>query len=495
MTQPAAEPETSELDVDLIGRRLISLDQPPIDSTRGHVSLRTERLPDGVSAQIVNSNALGIELVVAPDVAPSLGAWVKVEGRDEEQPIQFVGSVVAVRSLATDRVQLAVRIHERSMRSAITSERRKEVRWHCSSQYYPTGVASNPSKYNDFVYFRVQDVSRSGMRLLTSMRNKFIAREMILDSIVSFPMVSQVTLKLKVGNVSITTDEGKDYLSVGAAFVNLTESKFHVISQYLAQFGDESVVRSMKDTGIVTPALSRGLEFSFVRSATDYREVLELRRVAYAAQGKIAPGTSSDEMSDIFDSRSRIVVCKLRGQIVASARLTFHEQNDLMEHEEYMASSSELPRRDESVEVTRACTHPDYRGARLFFPLLGFIVMTALQADRNWVITSSTSDLVDLYERIGMVRLKETYMNPMLNNATHYLLVGSAKDAVLGRSVGPIVWNLVWKRPSEFAIRSLELPVDPVSRVRLLLYRLVAPLVPLVSVAQGLLGQRRSVIR
>lgn len=483
----------SELNVDQVKRKLVALDAPSTGAPNALVSRLgddSERPP--IAAQVVRFTALGVELVFeGVRGVVSIGDCVSVEVRDEERPVRFLGSVVSNRVHGVDQILVAVRIHEKTSPPATYSERRREVRWHCSSQYFPTGVASNPSKYNDFVYFRVLDVSRSGMRLLTSMRNKFIAREMSLDSIISFPTVSQVTLRLRVGNVSITNDEGKDFLSVGVEFVDLSESKFEVISQYLAQFGDESVIRSMRDSGIISSALSRALEFGFVRSANDYREVLELRRCAYAAEGKIPPGTSRDEMSDIFDSRSRIVICKLRGRVVASARLTFHEQNDLMEHEEFVTWSSDLPRRDESVEVTRACTHPDYRGARLFFPLLGFIVTTALQAKRNWVITSSTSELVELYERIGMIRLNTTYVNPMLNNAKHYLLIGSATDAVLGRSVGPIVWNLVWRGAAEFATRTLNITIDPVSRVRLLLYRLVSPVVPLVRIVQELFALRK----
>jgi predicted GNAT family N-acyltransferase len=271
----------------------------------------------------------------------------------------------------------------------------------------------------------------------------------------------------------------------------MNDAKFQIVAQYLAQFGDESVLKSLRADGALPKTVSDSLEFAFVRSSAEYREVLELRRAAYAAEGKIPPGTSADDMSDIFDSRSRIVVCKLRGRIVASARLTFHEQTDLLEHEEFLNWSADLPRRDESVEVTRACTHPEYRGARFFFPLLAFIVMTAMQARRSWVVTSSTADLVGLYERIGMIRLKRTYDNPMLNNTKHYLLIGSTNDAVLGRSVGPIIWNLVWKRAAEFAITSLDLAVDPASRVRLLLYRAVGPVVPMFRLFQNLVGVRK----
>jgi hypothetical protein len=480
-------------DAELIRQRILTLDTRVTGETRAHIRHEQTAEDAAVEAEVVRTTAIGVELTVSSDpMARSFvrGSRVVVELQGREVPSTFIGSVVSRSESRSGQVLLAVRIHTRSALSAASDERRKEVRWNCSSDYYPTGVASNPSKYNDFIYFRVLDVSKSGLRLLTSMRNKFIARDMMLDSIISLPMVSQITAKLKVGNVSITNDNGKDHLAVGVEFVDLTPAKFKIIVQYLAQFGDESSLRSMRDEGVLPATVADSIEFSFVRSSEDYEQVLELRRMAYSAEDKVPPETPAEEMSDLFDSRSRIVLCKLRGRVVASARLTFHEQSDLLEHEEYVAWSPDLPRRDESVEVTRACTHPEYRAARLFFPLLSFIVMTALEARRTWVITSSTTDLLEVYERVGMTRLGTTYANPMLNNATHHLLIGNMIDAVLGRSVGPVIWNMVWRRASEFAIGSLDLPVDPASRVRLFIYRLITPVVPFIRQLQSLLGSR-----
>ncbi len=361
-------------------------------------------------------------------------------------------------------------------------ERRRQIRWLCSDDFHPTGVASNPAKFNDFVLFRVLDISRSGMRLITSLRNNFIVRGMRLDIIVSFPMVSQITVRVTVQNVSFTSLNEKEYLSVGVVLEGLTANQSSVIGQYMAQFGDIDSLREFRESGFAQVDISGAMEYGVVRTEEDYREVLNLRHLAYIADGKISPDASVNEVADIHDSRARILICRFRGKTIATARLTFHEHGDITEHEEFVAWPNDFPRRDESVEVTRACTHPEFRRTGVFFALLRHVVVTATQAGRIWVVTSSTEDLVPLYRFVGLANVGITYNHPDLNNLKHVVLVGSIHEALSGRSVGPIAWNQVWRDALPYMSYPSAVAQDTLSRVRIALYRLVGPLLgPLAS--------------
>ena len=485
------QPRTSEevpLDVELIRQKISSAEHTQTDASEIRLRLPSQDTLAPLGASLLRASPLGLEVILnshPADLQIALGTKLEIEVYEESQFSLFVGSVVSIGTTPSNQRVIAIRTHERAIPNSGTTDRRRQVRWQTSSQYFPTGVASNPAKYNDFIYFRVQDISRGGIRILTSMRNKFIARDMRLDCIVSFPMISQITLQLRAANVTIVNDDGKDLLSIGAEVLDYTDAKLQVVSQYLAQFGDASVLKALKSDGLLSPTISDALEFSFVRNSAEYGEVLEVRRAAYAKEGKIPPDVSAADMSDVYDSRSRIIACRLRERIVATARLTFHELNDFMEHEEFIRWSSDLPRREESVEVTRACTHPDFHRSRVFFALIGFIVVSALQARRSWVITSCTSELVSLYEGIGMRQIGKTYSNPALNNTKHFLLVGSIPDAILGRSVGPIMWNLVWKNALRYAQAGVDLEIDTVSKVRMGLYRVVSPVVPFLRFVQN----------
>ena len=442
------------------------------------------RLPDCPSSSfkqctVIGNSPLGIRLLLpaAESGGYCVGACVEVKAALSDGLSSIYRGVVASASMHTSQSrELGVRITQRTGPRISHLERRREVRWLCSDEFLPTGIAANPSRSNDFLLFQILDISRRGMRLLTSLRNNFIVRGMRLDVIVSFPMVAQISLRLHVQNVSFVSRNEKEYLSIGAQIETLQPREAGVVGQYMAQFGDVDSLREFKDAGFAQSPLRRSLDFSVVRTERDYREVLNLRYLAYLADGKIPSSSTVNDVSDIHDSRARILICKYRGKAIATARLAFHELGDITEHEEFIAWPSAFPRRDDAVEVTRACTHPDYRGVGLFFALLRHIVTSSVQAGRTWVITSSTEDLVPLYKFVGMKEAGVAFNHPELNNLKHVMLTGSIPDALSGRSVGPVAWSQVWKDALSY-VPPHQIDNGTISKVRLAFYRACAPLI------------------
>ncbi len=460
---------------DVLRKELAASQLEPSPPATARISRSDALDSDQHPCAVLAISPLGIRVRTTARVLGSdwLGVASQVQiDQPDSHPIVFRGVVVHV---SPARADISLRITGRVVPRLDHVERRRHPRWSCSDEFHPTGVASNPSKFNDFILFRVSDISRSGIRLITSLRNKFLVRGMSLDAIVSFPMVSQVTLELAVENVSFVSDGGKDYLSIGTSLLKTTKNQRAIIGQYVAQFGDLESLSEFRNAGFISLGVSGKLDFGFVRTEQEYREVLNLRHLAYSADGKVAPSSTVNEASDIHDSRARILICRFRGRAVATARVTFHEFGDITEHEEFISWSHEFPRRDESVEVTRVCTHPEFRGRGLLFSLLRYVVITATQAGRTWVVSSSTRDLVPLYRFVGLMEVGVCFNHPDLNNLEHVMLVGSIPDALAGRSVGPTAWNEVWRDAIAF-LPSIDADAqNQISRLRIALYRLIGP--------------------
>ena len=451
----------------------------PLDNASARISLFH---PPGnpVDAMVTRVSPLGAELVISEgeldlDQGSSLVVEIDLNGSTSK----FTGLVVDLASLPAQKIGVSIRLTEKDQLDSPDADRRDGTRWTCAEMFYPTGVASNPAKFNDFIYFRVHDVSNNGFRILTSMRNKFVMPGVMLDCIISFPMVSQISTTVEVINLGIVSEFDKDYLAIGVRINEMTQHQSNVIAQYLAQFGDVDSFSKMKAEGFLPTRLNKALRYSFVNSATEYQAVLQLRHAAYIADGKISPEASVADMSDIHDARSRILICRKGDTIVGTARLSFHEFSDALEHEEFVRWPTDLPRRDESVEITRLCAHPEFQGSGLIFSLLRFCVIAAVQGRRTWVVSSATSDLVPLYESVGLKSVDITFNHPYLNHLKHHVLVGSIEDAMPGRTSGPIAWNLVWKDAFAFMVDNDFITIDIVSRVRLALYRSIGPLIPL----------------
>ena len=313
------------------------------------------------------------------------------------------------------------------------------------------------------------------MRLLTSLRNKFLVKGMKLDCVASFPFISQLPLKMTIENVRLATDNGKDLLSIGVSLNDLSRQERQIIGQYLIQFGEGVSVEDLRREDMAPRSVASSLEFSFVRTAADYQQVLDLRLVAYQAARKVPDHFVAANMADLYDTRSRIVIGKHQGRVIATAGLVFNEHHDRMEIEENLAWPAALPRREEMVEVIRNCTHPSFRGGDVLMAMFQFIAITVMQSKRRYVVIGCTPDLIGLYSRIGMVRQELEYHHSKLGDSPHTVMIGNIPKAVSGATVNPLFWNAVWAPASTYMIETEVLELTQADRARMNLYRLFRP--------------------
>ena len=419
---------------------------------------------------------LGVRLLLASDrCSLSKGQSVDLDLTLGNDTHRFSGVVVdRVDTLSRD-LAVTVRLVEPTSPRPANAERRNGLRWLCSEQFFPTAIAANPARYNDFVYLKFRDLSRSGARVVTSLRNKFIVRGMRLECLVSFPLVSQIRMELIVRNVSVAHEQGKDLLSLGVEFLASDSRDLNVIAQYLLQFGDTESLESLRQSGLIPSSMGKASIF-FVRTQEEYEQVLSLRTGAYGDAGKLPQGSQPEYMADAYDAKSKIIVGKYRGKVVSSARMYFPEYGDVFEQEEFVSWPLTLGRRDEAVEVMRVCTHQDFRRSDLLFSLLRFMAVTAIQAKRYKIVGCATDNLLPLYEKVGLKNTGLSYELPALNNIRHWMIVGDARRCVLGTDVGPILWNVLWSDTADYLVENQLLNLDLLTKIRLIIYRAMGPL-------------------
>lgn len=439
---------------------------------------RSER---ATPAQVWRISPLGVELV-RPPALEEVGA-----GAELELLLRVGRSTAAFRSLSVisarpehGRTLLGLRWATPSA-AAPGAERRGAGRWACDCEYAPTGVAPSAARYDDSVFFRVVDVSRLGMRIETSLRNKLLVPGLELEATCTFPVHGQVNLDLRVVQVRVVRRREKLVLSVGVCYRAPSPGALETIGQYLLQFGSGATVSELRAAGFRIPASSRALDFGAVRSADEYEEVLRLRRLAYVHARKLSEETKDADMADGFDRRSRILVVRHRGRAVATSRLMFPERGaDRLNHEELMVLPPGLPPRDQLVEVFKTCTHPAYRGSDLFSKLLQHVGLTIVQSGRRYALMSATDGLARVYERFGFQRLGATYDHPRMG-LRHHLMLLDVASVIAARRIGPIAWNLfagheLWS----FARLCGAVPVDRASIARVRLFSLFRPLAAVV---------------
>ena len=428
------------------------------------------------SARVWRISPLGLEIIVDSEKTQLvLGQLVDVDLQMGASLASLHGLTIAKERNELGNSVFGIRLLDRVSEPFDGADRRQDPRWICAEQYAPVCVAVNPARFGDFVYLRVREISANGMRLLTSLRNKFLVRGMTLECVASFPFVSQLPLKMQIENVKLATEVGKDYLSVGVSLSELNRQERQIIGQYLIQFGEGVSVADLRKQDMAPKSIASSLEFSFVRTLDEYQQVLDLRRIAYQAAKKVPDHISSEEMSDVYDTRSRIVIGKHKGKVIASAGLVYNEYHDRMEIEESVVWPDTLPRRDEMVEVIRNCTHPSFRGSDLLMAMFQFIAITVIQSKRRYVVIGCTPDLISLYSKIGMESQGIEYRHGKLGDSPHIVMLGDIPRALSGAAINPLFWNAVWAPTTNYMISSAILELTQADRARMNLYRLFRP--------------------
>jgi predicted GNAT family N-acyltransferase len=424
---------------------------------------------------------LGVELVQPDEEIPfGKGDPVDLEITLAGQRTLFEGLVVDLVQAADSIELIGIRLSKRKVEDALRDERRRATRWLCSDEFFPTCMAPTPGRFDDFVYLQIRDISNEGLQLVCSLRNKFLIAGMRLNLMAVFPMGSVTNVQVEITRVGITSIGARDKLVLGTKFVDLSRTARQAIGQYLVQFGEVESLEELRLAGLAPRSLSLGVDFYNLKKEDDYKEVLELRRLAHELDGNLRQPVAAVDMGDIYDARARIVVGKFRGRIVATARIRYNELNDPLEHEAHVTWPKELPRRDQIIEVSRVATHPDFRKNDLLAALFRFICHNVVQPERPWLIMSCLDRMVPYYEKIGFRRTGLRHTEPIWkDDRVLNVMICNISELVLGRNVDPFYWNLIWKELSLLLVDQKAIVPSGMDKVRIRIYKSIGPLADL----------------
>jgi hypothetical protein len=442
-------------------------------------------LPELQRTRVWRVSPLGLEVLVQKDEMPLLkvGAHLCMRVFFGASSADVEGNVVESRSGEKGDLLCAIRLlaskgHDQVNPPAYLDgkdERRKVRRWLCHDIYLPICVWKHPARFNEFVFSRVRDLSAEGARIVTSMRNKFVVRGMHFDAAFNFPLIGEFRTKICVNNFAVVTEMGKDLLSIGVTFDELSAHSREIVGQYLNQFCSDVTPIQLIKSGLSPRSVSNGVTYTFVRTEAEYQSVLELRRAGYVASKKVPSDTTPEQMGTAYDNRARIVIGYYRGQIVATAALVFHEYHDQMEIEEDIDWPAFFPRKENCVEIIRLCTHASFRGTDVLLSLFNFIGMTAVQSGREFIVFGATDGLLPVYRRMGMPATDVTYTHKRLMGLRHTVVVVNLVQMMAGRTIGPIYWNAIWRDVTRFLIDNGVVRLNRADLLRIFTYELLRP--------------------
>jgi predicted GNAT family N-acyltransferase len=443
--QARSRRDSFDLDFSNIHRSIVPQDVRPTDRILARVRRR-----DGVStfesARVWRLSPLGVEILFPESECLPKGVSVDLELVVAGQRSMFEGLVVDVLHGVGKDFIAGIRLARKTPAGPAGGNRRTGERWLCSDEFLPTCVAPTPGRFDDFIYFQIRDISAEGLQLTCSLRNKFLIPGMRLGLTAVFPMAQMAQIEVEIVRVGITSLGGRDRLVLGTRFCGLTEFARAVLGQYVLQFSNVDSLDELRTASLVPRKVSLGVDFYNLKSEADYKDMLELRYLAHARDGNLKVGAHASDLADINDARSRIVIGKYKGRVVATARVRFNELDEPMEHEAYVAWPKHLPRRDQIIEVSRVATHPNFRRNDLLAALFRYTYMSVVQRDRPWVIMSCLDHMIPFYSKLGFSNTGIRHTEPhWRDDRVLNIMIANVFDLILGRGVSPAYWNLVWK--------------------------------------------------
>lgn len=461
----------------------------PGEGITAQITGRRGGLIEAVEVKVWRISPLGGEFVMEGSRETlATGDHVNLRMKVNNQLYDFVGLVISERRELQNSHLVAVRW------SAPGSNQQPDVarearRWTTSPAFFPTGVAANPIMFSDFVLFRVVDVSAKGMKIQTSMRNKFILPKMQLQANVLFPTVGNAAVRFKIVWTSVESEDGKDFLTCGAEFENPSGELKSVIGQYLFQFSESATTSDLCAAGLTVRTTASGVSIDYVRNDEDYVDVLKLRARCYKW---VTGGDESQylKLADEYDARSRIMVARRQGQAIGSFRLVFHNIEDQLEQQRHVELPEDFPRNDELLEITRICTDSEYRGSDLFYFIAKHSIVAALQAGRRWGVSACTDQLWPLYQKLGFKKVGRSYEVPGHGVTVHVIIV-DIPAIIRGIGIHPIVWNLLGFDVVPFVTANGLVTLDSSDRVRMAMIRLLKPLAKILANRFSLRSQQK----
>lgn len=182
------------------------------------------------------------------------------------------------------------------------------------------------------------------------------------------------------------------------------------------------------------PSIAKTLTFSACNDESDFEAVLELRRRAYSAVGKVAATTKASEMADCYDHGAVIIMARDGDTLVATVRLMLPSPDERREFDDFLSLPTWIPRSQLGV-ISRLATHSEYRGGDLAYAMVLASLALAASHSRAVVASGCTETLLPIYARVGARGMGLRFFHAALASTPHELIVFRPESVMQGRGV------------------------------------------------------------
>lgn len=357
-------------------------------------------------------------------VTPRMEATVRVHEHDVEL-CSFQGVIAQVDQSANGAARIVV---EYAWAKSVRSDWEHGLVWYDCSDIFPVAAfCEDPFFFGERIFLRVQKISRDGLFLIGSARNKSFMPNLTLLLTVQLPGVVTTTIPVRV--VHVQEIDGGNRFEVITSFSRLNPLTSALLAEYLLLTGSAKKA-DLDAQNLNVRRIRTLLEFRFVANSRDMERVLRLRRSMATGVSCEAPGTLDELRSytDGFDGSSRQAFVVMSSDVVAAVRILFPgKQLDGSELHEIVIDFPTWLRHNRFVEASRFVWSGDIRERDVFLFALRSVARITLETEHRYLVVHVPASMTAICRELGFEELRVQYRS-QLPKCSHQ---GTEKPAVL----------------------------------------------------------------
>lgn len=325
--------------------------------------------------------------------------------------------------------------------------------------FRPSAWCNDPFFFQEKMVFKVTSFQASGMKLLTSARNKSFLPNLLLNLKIYLPIHMEFDLMVRVLSTETPSEEQqKNRYVVNVEFINPSQQFLQAMVEYVLFCGVDVSPLELRREKLPLSAIEKSLSFYYATLQQDLDIIMHLRATCLFdelgvinSEGFVVQDEELVENYsfgfDTYDENSRQIICKMGKKPIACVRVIFNNKDrnkcEMASNVEVIPESLWTKR---FVEISRLAWEKEYRESDVFVNLIRHIIRITVESGHSHILTSSPPALKQLYLKVGFQPLELTWKaevdekkkkeSPMLLDAKNIL----KGDLIIDK----FVWNKIY---------------------------------------------------
>ncbi len=327
------------------------------------------------------------------------------------------------------------------------------TRFSVHPEFAPQVSAADPMDPNRTIFFRVQNISESGLLLVSSLTNKHLLPGLVLKACeMSIPGQKSIQIDLFIANTRRSEVPGM--FDIGVSVESNRDEYISLARRYITALSpsdDSEKIHSKNEPVVLTKSIKSALTYRAVTTESEYEQVLKLRYLAYSAHGKVKQGSTWKEQGEGLRNEGTLIAGFLGSKMICTAELRFKDGTIPFRLSKYVENVEKLAAiSDKTVEINKLALHPKAQGSDLIVGIMQKIHGILVTKGGYDVLIAATDKLAPLYFRIGFKKSGLECPHPYLADQKLNVLILPKHLYLQARQINPVAWVAVYENTQRY---------------------------------------------